>query len=307
MRPGWYRVPYLNIPAGDAHPICAAVCSRQKYRVIAAAPLSRRGFAFKPLALAASTAPSMDRSAIGGGICGASSSSPSCVCVVSESVVPSESVRAGDAPPAGAVLENSSLDTASTTSSRSLRSGVRSSGTAAPTGRPRMFPSAMIASSVAVPSTSPGHGSDASDKSWTSSLEPPDVSSGSTIDAPPLMRHVSAARNPPLGLKQISTSVSRLPLRVIVVGKCAPRNMHTNARDLSRLTGSVSRAVDEPVSSTDSSAVSALGCKPSGAPRTGTALASPVAGSCSSLQISPLNDPKTPSGMRKSPSGPDAS
>ena len=99
-----------------------------------------------------------------------------------------------------------------------------------------------------------------------------------------------------------------MPLRTIVVGKCAPRNMHTNARDLSRVTGSVSRAVDElDVSSTDSSAVSALGSKPSGAPRTGTALASPVAGSCSSLQISPLNDPKTPSGMRKSPSGPDAS
>ena len=98
-----------------------------------------------------------------------------------------------------------------------------------------------------------------------------------------------------------------MPLRTIVVGKCAPRNMHTNARDLSRLTGSVSRAVDEPVSSTDSSAVSALGCKPSGAPRTGTVLTSPVTGSCSSLQISPLNDPKTPSGMRRSPSGPDAS
>ena len=124
---------------------------------------------------------------------------------------------------------------------------------------------------------------------------------------PPLDRHVSAALNPPLGLKEIVSSVSRLPLLVITHGRCAPRNMHTSATLPSKANGSRTRATDLLESSTDSSDASALACRPSGAPRTGTVNVSPVTPSCSSLQISPLKEPNTPSGMRRRPSGPDAS
>ena len=96
----------------------------------------------------------MEMSATGGGICGWSSSSP----LSSESVVTSEEKpepRDGELAPARAFLDHSSRFIASTTSSLSSLSGVRSSGMAAPTGSPRMCPSAITASSVAVPSTSP--------------------------------------------------------------------------------------------------------------------------------------------------------
>ena len=102
---------------------------------------------------------------------------------------------------------------------------------------------------------------------------------------------------PPSGWKRTVTSVVPSPRGSTSSGKCAPWNMHTICVPGAGANGRVSVARGAALSSTDAHPASAPSGKPYGVFFTRRAVVSPVSGSTSRRQISPLKLPKTPSGM----------
>mmetsp|Transcript_617 Transcript_617/g.2512 ORF Transcript_617/g.2512 Transcript_617/m.2512 type:complete len:352 (+) Transcript_617:467-1522(+) len=265
---------------------------------MATAPRCIRGLGSWFLPTAWSTAPSMETSATGSG------STPS--------APRSASTDAWSTSTSRCAMLCSRLRIALATSRRNSASGESSRGSTRPTGKPRMGPSVMSISSDAVPSRRGGGArvhAGALVRDTTPSRPTPSPASPSIpsrAGSPPLSAHSAAAWYPPLGWNRTETFVEPSSLGSTRSGRCAPWNMHTICVPGAGTNGRVSVAEGAALSSNDSEPASTPSEKPYGVFFTRTATVSPVSSSTSSRQISPLKLPKTPSGMRSSPS-PDAS
>mmetsp|Transcript_4900 Transcript_4900/g.18177 ORF Transcript_4900/g.18177 Transcript_4900/m.18177 type:complete len:240 (+) Transcript_4900:453-1172(+) len=205
-------------------------------------------------------------------------------------------------------ISRSKRHIARTTSWRTSWSGVRNKGSGCPTGSPRIGPSAITVSKVAVPSRSrkraPAifvkHGD--CESPYHSGSSVPSVPVPAPITGllwpppkPAFRTHSAATWYPPFGVKQIVISVEPSFLESKRSGRCAPWNMHTTARSGPIVVGTTKLAVSLDVSKQDWLAANRFGTNPVGKPGTIVVVVVPSIGLTRRRQISPLKLPKTPS------------